>query len=192
MRFGSLSSNRADVKRAIPFVLLTTILIVSVVSASLPLSIGLLGALSIVRFRTPVKEAEELAYLFSAVAFGVGLGAGKYGVTIVTAAVILLFTSVLCYRRASPSGRNMYLVVEWRQSEWEAQRTLLYIRKTIESRVGAGELMRLDERAGEFEVTYALASANHSSVLDLLGDLRNAGEKLTITIVDQRQFPGSV
>jgi uncharacterized membrane protein YhiD involved in acid resistance len=192
VRFGSVSSNRADLKRAIPYVLLTTILIVTIVSASLPLSIGLLGALSIVRFRTPVKEAEELAYLFTAVAFGVGLGAGKYALTLVTAMVILLLTSILSYRRADRSGRTMYLVVDWKQREWDAQETLSYIRNTIDSRVGTGELMRLDERDGAFEVTYALTSTDHSSVLDLLGDLRKTAEGLNVTIVDQRQFPSSV
>ena len=44
------------------------------------LSLGLLGALSIVRFRTPIKESEELAYLFLNIAIGLGLGAGYTGI----------------------------------------------------------------------------------------------------------------
>ena len=67
-RFGSTLSNREEFDQVFPFVLLTTVLIITVVKSSLALSLGLVGALSIVRFRTPIKEPEELAYLFMAIA----------------------------------------------------------------------------------------------------------------------------
>ena len=76
-RFGSTLSNREEFDQVIPFVLLTTVLIISIVKSSLALSLGLVGALSIVRFRTPIKEPEELAYLFVAIAMGLGLGAAQ-------------------------------------------------------------------------------------------------------------------
>ena len=41
---------------------LTTMIIITIVKSSLALSLGLVGALSIVRFRTAIKEPEELAY----------------------------------------------------------------------------------------------------------------------------------
>ncbi|MDH4317841.1 MAG: DUF4956 domain-containing protein, partial [Desulfobulbaceae bacterium] len=63
-KFGSTLSNREELSQVFPFVALTTILIITVVKSSIALSLGLVGALSIVRFRTPVKEPEELAYLF--------------------------------------------------------------------------------------------------------------------------------
>ena len=67
-KFGCTLSNREEFAQVFPFVLLTTILIITVVKSSLALSLGLVGALSIVRFRTPIKEPEELAYLFIAIA----------------------------------------------------------------------------------------------------------------------------
>ena len=76
-RYGSSFSNRARFARVLPPVALTTALVISVVKASLALSLGLVGALSIVRFRTPVKEPEEQAYQFIAVANGAwAAGAG--------------------------------------------------------------------------------------------------------------------
>jgi hypothetical protein len=62
-RYGSTLSNREEFAQVFPFILLTTILIITVVKSSLALSLGLVGALSIVRFRTPIKESEELAYI---------------------------------------------------------------------------------------------------------------------------------
>mgnify|MGYP005651658769 FL=1 len=74
-RFGSTLSNRDEFAQVFPFVSLTVVLIIMVVKSSLALSLGLVGALSIVRFRTPIKEPEELAYLFVSIAVGLGLGA---------------------------------------------------------------------------------------------------------------------
>ena len=67
-------SNREEFAQVFPFILLTTVLIISVVKSSLALSLGLVGALSIVRFRTPIKEPEELAYLFVAIAMSSVVG----------------------------------------------------------------------------------------------------------------------
>ena len=54
------------------------------------LSLGLVGALSIVRFRTPIKEPEELAYLFICIAAGLGLGANQTVPTVVAIFIILI------------------------------------------------------------------------------------------------------
>ena len=51
----------------IPLAIITT-LVITVIKFSLALSLGLVGALSIVRFRTAIKEPEELAYLFLCIA----------------------------------------------------------------------------------------------------------------------------
>lgn len=62
------------------FVLLTLIItiIITVVKSSLALSLGLVGALSIVRFRTPIKDPEELIFLFICIAMGLALGAFQF------------------------------------------------------------------------------------------------------------------
>ena len=88
-RFGSTLSNRAEFAQVFPFIVMTTILIITIVKSSLALSLGLVGALSIVRFRTPIKEPEELAYLFMAIAIGLGLGADQIVPTIMAVVVIL-------------------------------------------------------------------------------------------------------
>ncbi len=54
----------------LPILSAVVFLVIVVVKSSLALSLGLVGALSIVRFRTPIKEPEELVYLFLAIALG--------------------------------------------------------------------------------------------------------------------------
>ena len=68
---------------------MTITLIISIVKSSLSLSLGLVGALSIVRYRAAIKEPEELAYLFITIAIGLGLGANQQLPTIVAFAIIV-------------------------------------------------------------------------------------------------------
>lgn len=58
----------------IPALAATICLIIVMVSANVVLSLGLIGALSIVRYRTPIREPRELAYYFVAIAVGIGCG----------------------------------------------------------------------------------------------------------------------
>ena len=52
---------------------------------------GLVGALSIVRFRTPVKEPEDLVYLFLSIAIGIGFGAFQIFSTLIVFLIIIIF-----------------------------------------------------------------------------------------------------
>ena len=61
----------------IPLAIITTLLI-TVIKFSLALSLGLVGALSIVRFRAAIKEPEELVYLFFVIAIGLANGANQF------------------------------------------------------------------------------------------------------------------
>ncbi len=69
---------------------LVTTFIISVVKSSLALSLGLVGALSIVRFRTSIKEPTELVYLFFCIAIGLGFGANLPVYTLIASSIIIL------------------------------------------------------------------------------------------------------
>ncbi len=80
-----------DTKQYLPLFLMLIpgmILIITIIKSSIALSLGLVGALSIVRFRTPIKEPEELLYIFIAIAVGLGLGANQVLATVIAFAVI--------------------------------------------------------------------------------------------------------
>lgn len=61
---GNSVSNRKQLGRVLILVGVTTFIIISIVKSSLALSLGLVGALSIVRFRTAIKEPEELGFFY--------------------------------------------------------------------------------------------------------------------------------
>lgn len=74
----------------IPLALITT-LVITVIKFSLALSLGLVGALSIVRFRAAIKEPEELVYLFFVISIGLSNGANQFLLSIFATLVIIGF-----------------------------------------------------------------------------------------------------
>ena len=90
---------RNDLGFILPVICLTTLLVIAVVKSSLALSLGLVGALSIVRFRTPIKEPDELAYIFLSIAVGLCLGADQREAAFIGVTVILLTLSLIDFLR---------------------------------------------------------------------------------------------
>ena len=68
-----------------------TTLVITVIKFSLALSLGLVGALSIVRFRAAIKEPEELVYLFFIIAIGLANGANQFLLSIIATLIIIVF-----------------------------------------------------------------------------------------------------
>ena len=91
-KYGKNISNRKEFSSNFSFLSLTTMLIITIVKSSLALSLGLVGALSIVRFRTAIKDPEELNYLFLSIAIGLGIGANQIFITVIATFFILIFT----------------------------------------------------------------------------------------------------
>ena len=189
-RFGSTLTNRNEFAQVFPFVLLTTILIISIVKSSLALSLGLVGALSIVRFRTPIKEPEELAYLFIAIAIGLGLGAEQTQATIVAGVVILTLMALFKWKQGASVGKNMYLSIDWESKEGgNNDRNIESLNDVITKHVVAFDLRRFDVRDGGVESTYFLDLENTSNLSALLDDLRQTFPDAGITYLDQNQLP---
>ncbi len=84
---GALSYSQSFVQ-ALVLLSMVICLIMAVVGDSLVRAFGLGAALTIVRFRTPVKDARDTTFLFLAVAVGMATGAGMVGVAVVSALVI--------------------------------------------------------------------------------------------------------
>ena len=74
---------------------ITTTIVITVVKFSLALSLGLVGALSIVRFRAAIKEPEELVYLFMIIGIGLASGSAQFEVAFILtgAAFVIIFVS---------------------------------------------------------------------------------------------------
>ena len=72
IKFSSSLSNKDEFSKNFVILGITTCIVITIVKSSLALSLGLVGALSIVRFRAAIKEPEELVYLFLTITIGLG------------------------------------------------------------------------------------------------------------------------
>lgn len=88
---------------------LVTTPVVMCIKQSIQLSMGMVGALSIVRFRTAVKEPLDTAYMFWALTMGILLGAGQFFLTAMTVIGIAILLTIIVNARSAKL--NSYLLV---------------------------------------------------------------------------------
>ena len=190
LRYARTYTNRADLAWVLPFIALTTVLIISVVKSSLALSLGLVGALSIVRFRTPIKEPEELAYLFMAIAIGLGMGADQRLPTIVAVLVIALLLMLRSGTVSRGTEHNLYLNLEVAQSRNEED-LLQLINDTLAAHVSSLDMRRLDVRDDTLQATYLIDCEDGKALSGLVSALRKGLPGVAVSFVEQRGFLGA-
>ncbi len=89
-----------------------TCAIILTIQSNMVLSLGMVGALSIVRFRTAIKDPMDLLYLFWAVASGISVGAGMFTITLFVLLVMAL-TLLIMKRRRGPRDEMYILLVHY-------------------------------------------------------------------------------
>ena len=81
LKYSSTLSSKFEFSKNFVILGITTTIVITIVKSSLALSLGLVGALSLVRFRAAIKEPEELVFLFLVIVTGLGCGAGQIKIT---------------------------------------------------------------------------------------------------------------
>jgi len=189
-RFGSTLSNREEFAQVFPFVLLTTVLIITVVKSSLALSLGLVGALSIVRFRTPIKEPEELAYLFISIAVGLGLGANQTIPTIIASLSIMAVMAVLKKRKTGNENKNLFLSIDWQGKDQNQPIDFLdKLNNIITKHVATCDLRRYDFRSNSVQATYFIDIGSVNELNALTNELRREFPSAGVSFLDQNRLP---
>jgi len=184
VKYGHSISNRKSFARNLVIIAAATMVVISIVKSSLALSLGLVGALSIVRFRTAIKEPEELAYLFLAITIGLGLGADQVFTTILAVIIIL----GIIFIREIRSGRrkdepNLYITVS---SDSPKLATLNAITKLIEPACLNLSLKRFDESKDYIEVVYHAMFRDLESFDKAKEELLQLSPDITLSLLDQQ------
>ena len=137
---------------------LITCPVVMCIKESIQLSMGMVGALSIVRFRTAVKEPLDTAYMFWALTRGILLGAGQFFLTAVTVVGIAILLTVLV--RIQSGKLNSYLLVVRMADGSE---------KAVAQAVNGLKFSRLKSKtisAAGVEATYEIRVEKHDAFLN--------------------------
>ena len=148
-------SGKFHISTVIPMLAIVTFLVIMVVKSSLALSLGLVGALSVIRFRTPIKEPEELVYLFLAIALGLGYGAGQTMVTSVVFLVVIFVVYLWLSRRDVTHENEYNLLIDWTDTNASMSEILdrvapfvkaMELRKYTESKAEKSVFLKVDAR----------------------------------------------
>jgi hypothetical protein len=190
VKFGNSLSNRMHFASIIPLLALITMLVISIVKSSLALSLGLVGALSIVRFRTAIKDPEELIFLFFAIAVGLGFGADQRIPTLVASAIILALLLVRAFffnkRKAK---HNLYFNILVNDSEKkenlfsEINSYLLQEFKTLDFR-------RMDHAGEQLQLTYYINMSDQEQLIRTQDYFRKTYPNSQVSIVEQSNLLG--
>jgi len=189
-RYSNALTNRTEFTSVLPFIILTTILIISIVKSSLALSLGLVGALSIVRFRTPIKEPEELAYLFISIAIGLGLGANQVLATVMSSVFILgLMIFFMGHKGLNTGVGEIYLNISGHLDDKSRKDHIQHMFDRVLKICDRASLKRYIDSSDESDLTFYLSSFNPENLDSYLVSMKDDYPNLSITILDQRNLP---
>ena len=168
----SVSPSDSDsITRVFPLLTIVTTAVIAVVKSSLALSLGLVGALSIVRFRAAIKEPEELVYLFLCIAVELALGAEQPLLAVTLVAVATLFIVGMYLTGGSRRHQNLLLTITGDSDRHfgDEENDVL---AAVESAAGQYTLQRFDLENGRGQVRVVLSKRSPKETAAVLARLR--------------------
>ena len=182
IRFGNAISNRQKFANNFLPLALGTLLIIMIVKSSIALSLGLVGALSIVRFRAAIKDPEELTYLFIAIGLGLAGGANQPILAIVAFSLIilLLYINRLFIGKAGFKKENRLFVNISTDEEDLGKITAL-----LTSSFSYVELKRLDTLDKGMDLSFICKAESIDQLAKAKNEISQLTNKTRISIVDQ-------
>ena len=170
---------KTHVGAILPLIGLTVFMVITVVKSSLALSLGLVGALSIVRFRTPIKEPEELGYLFLTIAVGLGFGAGfSLNTVIITLAILAYLYFTGATKGTSKIDGEYTLLVKLSQDKFSE------VSETIGNNVTAYKLIRTENNENIINAYFNISVNEEFNLQELINALKNSDNDIEFNMVE--------
>ena len=182
-RFGNSISNRGQLAKVLVIVGITTFIIITIVKSSLALSLGLVGALSIVRFRTAIKEPEELGYFFMAIAIGLGMAANQVIPTAIGFTVLLLIVG-LFKKNAFKSSITQNLLVSLDCTDDEKTEVTSKIAAVIQEKSSQLEVKRINYANGHIDLNFLVKVSSLNDLNAIQDGIATTKKEATVTFID--------
>lgn len=180
----SLNYSRAFVRAMIALSMVTA-LVIMVIGNNLARAFGLVGAMSIIRFRTAIKDVQDIVYIFFALAAGMAAGIGLKGVallgTVTICAVLVLLERI---RLTHPSDREFLVQFQCALGEGEPPYLAVFRRWSPKARLAN---MRSLGSADLFEVSFYVELKDAARRNDLVRELNRVP-----SVTDVRVYVDSV
>jgi hypothetical protein len=184
-------SNRAtgsQVHRAFPLLGISITAIFITIQFSLPLSLGLLGALSIVRFRTPIKEPEEIGFLMLVIAMSIATATFKLAFVGIILVVALGALFLQAFARTFGAATDGTIVISLPADGQPTDPAA--ITELLRKRLPKAKLESVSQTDHETVVSYNFQGISDGALAGLRADLSAAARNSTYNIFFNR--PGAL
>jgi len=175
-------SHADSVARIFPLLTMVTIGVIMVVKSSLALSLGLVGALSIVRFRAAIKEPEELVYLFLCIGIGLSLGAEQPLLAMALVAVTTIFVVGIHFTTGQSRRQSLLLTITGSTEYFGEHDTS--VMAVVEQLVGRYTLQRFDLEENRGQVRIVLNRSGGKETSALIAQLRERLPKCEFSYIN--------
>lgn len=177
---GAAYSRKFNVSLGMIVVVTTSIM--CVISNNVALSLGMVGALSIIRFRTAVKDVRDSSFIFWAIAVGIGCGVSQY--LLVGVGAFFTFLFLLLTRQVVPDNRQLLII----RGELDTQNTIEGVVDSFFNQA-AHQIVK-SASGGSFELVYGvsgslLKKAARRNTVDIVQKLMKTPGVLSANLVEQ-------
>lgn len=185
-RFALVASNRRLFASQFMYYAISIFLIITTIKSSLALSLGLVGALSIIRFRTAIKEPEQIIFLLALTAIAISLAAEQF---VLSSLTVIIFAVIAIVRHQGSEKQDWvhqdFLVIEFQQDDSEMAQGVL------EQLIGLNEIESLSHysnESGVYRLVFRIEDAQVKLIPKIEGIIRaseamNASVRLTQSFV---------
>ena len=187
--FYSSRATGSQVHRAFPLLGMSITAIFICIQFSLPLSLGLLGALSIVRFRTPIKEPEEIGFIMLVIAVSIAIATFKLefvGIIFLIAVTGLVIQSWLRVLRSATTDGTVVVSLPAGAAPADHSAVADVLRRHLRK----AKLESISQAGAETVISYNFRSAPEESLVALPEAVRQASAGATLNIFFNR--PGAL
>ena len=182
VRYGNAISNRKRFAANFVPLSLTTMAIMMIVAPSAALGLGLVGALSIIRFRAAIKDPEELTYLFLSIGIGLATGADQPLIAIIIILFVLIFLWVSKKLGNAPAfvdGNRMYVNISTDIND------IMQIEAVLKTSFKEVALKRVDTLHGGLDLSFVCKSNSIQQIQEGKDKLLAISDYTQISIIDQ-------
>ena len=163
---------------------------IAVVKSSLALSLGLVGALSVVRFRTAIKEPYNLAFILLSICIGISIGASQY-----IFAIMLLITGsmivVFIYKKGVESKREneVELMLDSISLTISKNKEIVEILEVLDQYCESYSIKSFNsEENSDTRVTFNVNILNHITLNELIENIKTKGICREISFYSSPQY----
>lgn len=185
IHYGNAISNRRRFSNNFLPLALGTFLVIMIVKSSIALSLGLVGALSIVRFRAAIKDPEELVYLFMTIGIGLACGANQPLLAIIAIVIILaliwMSKKLMGDQQGTHNGR-LFINIKTDLEDLNSITALLA------KHLAHVELKRMDTLAPGLDLAFVARADSMEHLNQLQLEIRKLSDKTSLSLLEQPEL----